>query len=354
MHQTVFQKPKNDCFKSREPSPTKSFWTLNVETFAQVSFLVLALGMLVLLHETDEFKTLSITFIAIVLEAFPFMLIGTLIGGMIEVFIPRERIASIFPKQRWLTVLTAAALGIILPVCECAIVPVVRRLLRKGVPLSAAIAYLLAGPIVNPLVAASTAVAYSFSWQVAAIRVAIGYIIAAGVGLLMDLFFTIDQAILPDSNPQWGCNSPHHHNDTTQSLPAKLHFATQHAAEDFFDIGRFLIVGAFIAALLQTLIARQAFASAVGVSALSIFFMMALAFVLNLCSEADAFVAASFRSTAIPFSAQMAFMVLGPMLDIKLILMYLSVFRKRAIVVLSLTTSIIVFLTMLAVEYTSL
>ncbi len=133
-------------------------------------------------------------------------------------------------------------------------------------------------------------------------------------------------------------------------MSEKVVRAVSHAAGDFFDIGRFLIIGAFIAASLQTLVPRQMFAVVGSTPALSILLMMIMAVVLNLCSEADAFVAASFRAGLVPLSAQLAFMILGPMLDIKLILMYLKVFRIRAIAALTVFTFAAVFLSMILVE----
>ncbi len=122
------------------------------------------------------------------------MLLGTLIGGLIEVFIPQETITRFLPERRWWAVFIAAALGVIFPVCECAIVPVIRRLIKKGVPLSAAIAFLLGGPIVNPLVAASTAVAYFADWSIVIHRMVLGYFIAVAVGLLMNAVFFQNQS----------------------------------------------------------------------------------------------------------------------------------------------------------------
>lgn len=319
----------------------------------QAGFLIFAAAFLVIWGQREEFRTFSIIFSAIVLEAFPFMLLGTLMGGLIEVFVPRERITALMPENPWLTVFMAAGLGMIFPVCECAIVPVVRRLLKKGLPLGAAVAYLLGGPIVNPLVAASTTVAYAMSWQTALLRIAMGYMIAAAGGILMDLFFTRNQAVLPENHVHHdGCACCHGH-EQPKTLIKRLHFAILHAAGDFFDIGRFLVMGAFAAAMMQAFAPRQVFASAVGVPIIAILLMMTLAVVLSLCSEADAFVAASFRSSGMPFSAQMAFMILGPMLDVKLILMYLSLFRKRVIITLCSMTAVLVFLSILVMEFFS-
>jgi uncharacterized membrane protein YraQ (UPF0718 family) len=129
----------------------------------------------------------------------------------------------------------------------------------------------------------------------------------------------------------------------------KIGLAVNHAAGDFLDIGRFLVIGAFCAAVVQTLVPRQAFVAVMSTPGFSILIMMLLAVLLNLCSEADAFVAASFRSSLVPLSGQMAFMVLGPMLDIKLILMYLKVFKAPTIAVLASLTFIAVFLSMLTI-----
>ena len=315
---------------------------------AQLLFLLFAIGLLVFFRDQPQFHTLGIVFVSIVLEAFPFMLLGTLIGGFIEVFIPRETITRFLPERGWGTVFIAAAMGMIFPVCECAIVPVVRRLLKKGVPLSAAIAFLLGGPIVNPLVAASTAVAYFADWSIVMHRMIFGYSIAVAVGLLMNLFFSkitaVRNEVFSDQNPI-NCGTLCDHREPA-ALGEKIHLAVGHAANDFFDIGKFLVIGAFFAAVAQTLVPRQVFAAVTNTPALSILIMMAMAIVLNLCSEADAFVAASFRSARMPLPAQLAFMILGPMLDIKLIIMYFNVFRLRAIVTLAALVFLMVFLSM--------
>ena len=315
---------------------------------AQLLFLLLAVSLVVFFRDRAQFHTLGIIFVSIVLEAFPFMLLGTLIGGFIEVFIPRETITRFLPERRWWAVFIAAAMGVIFPVCECAIIPVVRRLLKKGIPLSAAIAFLLGGPIVNPLVAASTAVAYFADWSIVMHRMILGYIIAVAVGLLMSLFFSkikaVRDEVFSDQNPK-NCGilcDPH----KPAALGEKISLAVSHAANDFFDIGRFLIIGAFFAAVVQTLVPRQVFAALADTPALSILMMMVMAIVLNLCSEADAFVAASFRSTPVPLTAQLAFMILGPMLDIKLIIMYFNVFRIRAIATLAALVFSMVFVSM--------
>ena len=343
------------------PKPKKSLWGMGL----QIAFLVFALWLLVFPESAErQWKsTLAIKFVSIVLEALPFVLLGSLVGGFVEVFVPRERMAAWLPKRKWVTVLVAAGLGVVFPVCECAIVPVVRRLLRKGVPVGAAIAYLLGGPIVNPIVAASTAVAYSRHGPVGVVatRLLCGYAIAVFVGLVINLIFGNRPALVPEAE---ATDDDHDCCGHAETARGKVAAAVRHAADDFYDIGRFLVIGAFIAGLLQTLVPRQAFAAATGSPVLAILLMMALAVILNLCSEADAFIAATFHpkpggssallaGISVPLYAQMAFMVLGPMFDIKLLLMYLRVFRKRTIVALVALTLTSVFAAMLLLWWIS-
>jgi uncharacterized membrane protein YraQ (UPF0718 family) len=277
-------------------------------------------------------------------------LIGSLASGVIEVFVSRQRLASILSKDKVSSVFLAAGLGVIFPVCDCAVVPVVRRLLRKGAPLSAAVAYLLAGPIVNPVVIAATAVAYRQDWRIVGARAGIGYVIAVTIGLLMGWLFRNQPALRLEAENgednaycECGSDDADHHAHT---LPHRVLEALRHAADDFLDIARFLIVGALVAGVLRGAVGQQGLLAAARNPVPAILVMMGFAFVLNLCSEADAFVAASFRGL-IPVAGQMAFMTLGPMLDVKLLLMYSRLFRKRAVVVLAGAIAISVFVFML-------
>jgi uncharacterized protein len=304
----------------------------------------------------------SRVFVSIMLEALPFMLVGSLVGGFIEVFVSRQRLAAMLARGgRFAPVLLAAGMGIVFPVCECAVVPVVRRLLRKGVPFGAAVAYLLAGPIFNPVVAASTAIAYRFNWGVVATRMFLGYFIAVVIGFLAGWLFKNKPVLVeqprgdPDGHDRAdghahqhsdcegdddGCG--HVHGEEHQARPplsVRVGQAVSHSANDFLEIGKFLVIGAFLAGFLRTTINQETYLRYAGHPLVSIPLMMGLAIFLNLCSEADAFVAASFRGM-LPLSGQIAFMVLGPMLDMKLLLMYLGLFRKR--VVLAITISIVV------------
>ena len=339
-------------------------------------FVIGTIVFFIVAGRTDSVRNLSLIFASIVLEAIPFMLLGAVVGGLLESFVSRERITSLLPKKRWQTVLVAAGLGMVFPVCECAIVPVVRRLSRKGLPMAAAVAYLLGGPIANPIVGISTAVAYKLDFRMAAIRMILGYAIAVGIGLLMDRIFARRRALLDDiadagdacptcrtgddhdhddhdhdgdhdHHHEHGseCSCGHSHAPAASSFKTKMIAAMHHAADDFIGVGHYLVIGAFIAAISQTYIDRSFFAQLAGMPVVAILVMMVLAILVNLCSVADAFIASSFR-TIMPPSAQLAFMLIGPMFDLKLLLMYQTLFTRRAIV----TLAALIFATVTAVS----
>ena len=296
-------------------------------------------------------NNVSINFVAIIVEALPFMLLGTLAGGIIEVFVPVAWVERFFGRKKIRAVFLAGGMGLFFPTCECAIVPVVRRLLGKGVPFAAAITFMLAGPIVNIIVTWSTAIAYTYNWSVVSIRLLCGYVVAVFVGLLLSRFFNRRNGIITgvhlNHSQGCGCTVQEH---VTILWHQKARHAPGHAADDFFTVGRYLVIGAFIAALLRSSVPLDAFTGLMGSPIAAIALMMLMAVLLNLCSEADAFISASFR-WLLPGSAQMGFMVLGPMFDLKLLLMYFSIFRNRVIIALCATVPTTVFLLMLILEY---
>ncbi len=304
----------------------------------ELTFLLLAAGLWCASWWVAPLNTFAVVWLSILLEALPFMLLGSLVGGWIETMVSPERLAAWLPKKTWQTVLLAAGLGVVFPICECAVVPVVRRLARKGVPLGAVVAFLLGGPIVNPIVAASTVLAYSGNLNMMGLRMGTGYVLAVTIGLLLTWLFENEQAFLPavfkshehGSECAGGCS----HGAASLSGREKVRHVFQHASDDFLEAGRFLILGAFVAALVNTFVPRQALTSLVGIPGLAILAMMLFAVLVNLCSEADAFVAASLQSW-VPLPAQLAFLVLGPMLDIKLLMMYQTLFKPKTIALLA-------------------
>jgi uncharacterized membrane protein YraQ (UPF0718 family) len=268
-------------------------------------------------------------------EALPFLALGALLSGIVERCVSREMVARYFPRNRWLGIGASALLGVVFPMCECGVVPVVRRLLLKGVPVSCGIAYLLASPIINPLVIASTVLAFRArgGWAVAGLRVAGGFVIAVLVSVAVWKLIG-EQNVLRNSGDNQTEHNHGHHGNTLRDILSI-------AAGDFMLIGATLVVGGAIAALINSGFSRAAMEPFANNPLTAVSGMMGLAVALNLCSEADAFVAASFY--AFPLAAKLAFLVLGPMLDVKLMLMYSTVFKPRAIVAISGTVALLVF-----------
>jgi uncharacterized membrane protein YraQ (UPF0718 family) len=297
-------------------------------------------------------KNFIIRFRSIVWEALPFIILGAVIAGLLEELLPQQFIARVLPRNRFLAILPAGLLGLVFPMCECGIIPVMRRLLRKGLPLSCCVAYLLAGPIVNLVVLGSTYVAFSGmenafeggkpsyqmgGWWMVAFRAGLGYLVALVTAVVVEWLARRykgreDQLLTPSTLPgrlpvleEEDLEAPRR-----RTLWERVNNISETALHDFVDITVFLILGALLAAATGLFLNADRIAELSREHALlAIVLMMVLAVVLCLCSEADAFVAASF--VTLRPSAKVAFLVLGPMLDFKLYMMYTRVFRPRLI-----------------------
>jgi len=270
---------------------------------------------------------------ALLYEAMPFVIIGSIASGLVERCVSRETIVKLLPKSRITGVGVGACLGLIFPMCECGIVPVVRRLMRKGVPVSCGIAYMLASPIVNPLVISSTMFAFAKRGPVivASLRAGLGFAVAVAVGIAVWKVFGEENVMLGDGGAA-GDIEP-------EFTGTVIGDALRLAAEDFMTFGVQLVLGTAIAALINSGFSRAAIEPFAENPFTAVPGMMILAVLLNLCSEADAFVAASFR--AFPLAAKQAFLVYGPMIDIKLVVMYTTVFKPKAIVFIVGVTTLI-------------
>nr|WP_251034601.1 permease [Pseudomonas sp. ISL-88] len=263
-------------------------------------------------------------FISILIEAIPFILIGVILSGIIQMFVSEEMIAGIMPKNRFLAVLFGALAGILFPACECGIIPITRRLLLKGVPLHAGVAFMLTAPIINPIVLFSTYIAFGNRWSVVLYRGGLALAVSVIIGIILSYQFKDNQLLQPDEP-----GHHHHHHTLLQKLGGTL----RHAIDEFFSVGKYLIIGAFIAAAMQTYVKTSTLLAIGQNDVSSSLVMMGLAFVLSLCSEVDAFIASSFSST-FSLGSLIAFLVFGAMVDIKNLLMMLAAFKKRFVFLL--------------------
>jgi len=329
---------------------TPASQSLPNRTLIELAFLAFALGPLLHFGAGPFLGTFSVVFAAIVLEALPFLLIGSVVSGFLGGLAAQGRILRLLSKGGAKTPFLAAALGLLFPVCECAIVPIARKLMQKGVPPATAMAFMLGAPIVNLIVFGSTAVAYGLAWDFAFLRLLFGYCIAVFISFVFAFVFRGKEALLPsvsafpiyDAVPEGGSG-------TFSSYVGKTRSALIHGAEDFLDMFSLLVMAAFVTALVHSAVDRSLFYSLGETPFLGIVVMMLLAVILSICSEADAFIAASFQLT-LPLSAQMAFMVLGPIVDLKLIFMCLGVFKKRAILLVGGTAFLAVLGLMLVFD----
>ncbi|MGX1901254.1 permease [Thermolongibacillus altinsuensis] len=279
-----------------------------------------------------SFLQLNTIFISILIESFPFVLIGVFISGIIQMFVTEEMIEKWVPKNKMLAVLYATLIGALFPACECGIVPITRRLVAKGVPLYAAIPFMLTGPIINPIVLFSTFIAFGSSLKMVLCRSIFALAVAILIGLLLAVQYKDDQLrkkeVISSSMPK--------------TLKEKWMGTLEHSIDEFFSSGKYLIIGAFVASAMQTYIKTSTLLAIGHGKMSSSLVMMALAFVLSLCSEADAFIASSFQNT-FSFGALAAFLVYGPMIDIKNTLMLLQSFKTRFVIVLIAYITIFVF-----------
>jgi uncharacterized membrane protein YraQ (UPF0718 family) len=304
-----------------------------------------------------DYARLIVIFTSIIYEALPFVVLGVVLAGLLEEFVPQQLISRFIPQRKAYVGLAIAAggvLGLIFPMCECGIIPVMRRLLRKGIPLSVCVCYMLAGPIINVVVITSTATAFSGQPPIpisedreiplgiafAALRVGLGFIVAFntsvvvewqwrrhGTALLAPLLVKDTRSAARPKDDDGG--------PARRTWGQSLSNVSETALHDFIDIMAFLVLGAFIAAVARPIISNPDLGIEnviKGSPVLAILLMMGFAIAFCLCSEADAFVAANFQPIELwPLASKLAFLVLGPMLDFKLYLMFTRVYRHRLI-----------------------
>lgn len=279
----------------------------------------------------ERFQTFVTIFLGLFIEAAPFLLAGSLVSGFIDVFLDRNWVERVIPRHPVLAALTGASMGLAFPVCECGVVPVTRRLYEKGLPPSVGVAFLLAAPVVNPVVIASTWAAFGWGpvlWG----RVGLSVTIAFVVGLVFQLAKP-QEILLSDVMEQRAvCALPH---AAPQGFTQRVGKALVTAGDDFLDMARYLIAGAMMAAAMQTFVPQSALLSIGQGPIISVFALMALAFVLSVCSTVDAFLALAF-STTFTTGAIVGFLTFGPMVDIKSSLMFLGVFKRRTVAYLIL------------------
>jgi uncharacterized membrane protein YraQ (UPF0718 family) len=301
-----------------------------------------------------------IIFGSLILQAIPLVMMGALVAALIGTFVPASAFARLSRLPEPLQIPAAGVAGFAFPVCECGSVPVARRLVARGLVPSAAVTFMLAAPILNPIVIVSTSIAYrgrDVFWPMVLGRVGLGFVAAMVVGWVVGgrarqgflrqvANDDLSACGCHDENSSCGCDNEHdceHH----QHEPRWKTFCS-YFASDFAYMGRFLIFGAAVAAALQTLIPQSVLGSVANTPVVSLVTMMALAFALSLCSESDAFVAASFVQFGV--GPQLAFLVFGPMMDAKLAFLYNATFSKGFLRTVLATVTVVTLVGTLWIE----
>jgi len=280
---------------------------------------------------------MSAIFLSIVIEAIPFVLLGCIISGALQVFLTPERVKKILPENKFLAILVGSFLGFFFPSCECGIVPIITQFIRKGVPEHTAFAFMVTAPIINPIVLFSTYIAFGNSMKFAFLRALGSFIVAMIIGSWIAYFnrSPIMKAELHD-------HADHHHDvEEKLSFGGKVWSVLVHGIDEFFDTGRYLIIGALIASGMQVFLPTQFMMQLTSSKIIGILVMLVLAFTMSLCSEADAFVGSSLLSL-FGTNAIVAFLVFGPMVDIKNLMMMKRSFHGKFILQLIALISVIV------------
>ena len=312
-------------------------------------------------------RDIAIYFTTIMLEAIPFLLLGALISAIIEEFVSEERISKMIPKNRVLGSLVGIFLGLFIPACDCAVIPIAMRLKKKKVPTNVIVSFMLASPIISPVVLLSTFFAFGetekmllFGFEMPKLfvyRTIFGVVVALVVGIILDII--CKDAVLKEeiyehhhyhhdhehihtcNHHHEGCSCSNHEKETGPIGRVKNIINIMYG--DFMGIISYMAVGALLAATMQILLPISNIGGIVQNKYISTFIMMLLAFALSLCSTSDAFIARTFMNS-LSKNSILAFILLGPMIDIKNTILLNKSFNKKFIIVLVASIFITVYL----------
>ena len=306
-------------------------------------------------------RDIAIYFTTIMLEAIPFLLLGALISAIIEEFVSEERISKMIPKNRVLGSLVGIFLGLFIPACDCAVIPIAMRLKKKKVPTNVIVSFMLASPIISPVVLLSTFFAFGetekmllFGLEMPKLfvyRTIFGILVALVVGIILDI--VCKDSVLKEESVANHEHYHHHHHEHEHIHTCNHHHegcsCSTHEKEtgpigrvknifnimygDFMGIISYMAVGAILAATMQILLPISNIGGIVQNKYISTFIMMLLAFALSLCSTSDAFIARTFMNS-LSKNSILAFILLGPMIDIKNTIVLNKSFNKKFVIVL--------------------
>ena len=300
----------------------------------------------------ETIKNISIIFTSIFFESLPFLLLGAIISSIIETYVSNETMAKIIPKNKILGSIVGIFMGFFLPACDCAVIPVSKRLLKKKVPINVAVSFMLASPIINPVVLLSTYYAfYKTNPEIFWFRLLFGIIIALIIGIIIGLVFkdkeVINNEIIED-DCCCDCGHDHHKHHHKHTFKNDFISICKHTANDFFEVVKYLMLGALIASMVQVMLPRNVLLVFDNNQILSIITLMIFAYLISLCSTSDSFIGKSLLSSFSKGSI-MAYLLLGPMIDVKNTFVLLGNYKKSFVITLISLIFIVTFVCSLLV-----
>jgi uncharacterized membrane protein YraQ (UPF0718 family) len=311
-------------------------------------------------YDLEVLQKILTVFTGIIMQSFPFLMAGAMLSSAIHEFVPDRLVAKFFAAEGKRTTVAALFAAFLFPVCDCAAVPAAAGFFRKKFPLSATVMFMLASPMINPVVIASTWYAFG-DFRILLARIGLGICIPVIIGLAAGKVFR-DSGVLKKNRAEessgvarghcgcadGGCDHEHHHDHGAEGSRLSRMFA--HAGTDFVSVLPFIIAGAAVSSLLQVLVPKNTLLGGISGVTLQTAVMIGFAFVLSICSTSDAFFARSFMSH-VSTGPALAFMTAGPMIDFKNTLMMSEYFRKRFILFIAGSVALSVFITTIAIQF---
>jgi uncharacterized protein len=317
-------------------------------------------------------------FLSLLVEAIPFLLLGVLLSSVLMVFVDERWLVAKLPKNPILGALAGSCVGFLFPVCECGNVPVARRLITQGVPIHVAVGFLLAAPTVNPIVIWSTWIAFRDRPEIVIFRVVFSLLIATIIGYIFSVQKDLKPILQPAialgmirAEPKLSTGSSlldggdfmlgsagvapqrmtqEMYQAPKRSIKENFNLLLDNVVQELRELGGVLIIGSAVAAAIQTLTPRDVIVALGEGPVISIVVMMVLAGSISICSTVDSFFALSFAA-AFTNGSLLAFLVFGPMFDLKSIGLMLSIFKPKAIFYLFAIATQLTFLLTLFVNF---
>ncbi|MEB3214722.1 MAG: permease [Nostocales cyanobacterium 94392] len=318
-------------------------------------------------------------FLSLLVEAIPFLLLGVLFSSMLLFFVDERTLLEKVPKNPLLGALAGSMIGFLFPVCECGNVPVARRLLMQGAPTSMAIGFLLAAPTINPIVIWATWIAFRDQPEIVVLRVVLSLLIATIIGYVFSFQKDLSPIVQPTiarylkfnqlrkAEPKevlelssletqatvpallkpgtyllggklgqtmrmetMGMEAAIATSAPSKPLAGKMRLVVDNTIQELRELSAILVLGSAIAAAIQVLAPRDLILSLGAGPVSSVITMLILAAVVSICSTVDSFFALSFAS-AFTSGSLLAFLVFGPMIDIKGVGLMLTIFKPKTV-----------------------